>query len=181
MADPWFFFLAGGRHLATYSGGSTTFFHTDWLGTKRAMTDPSGNVSETCRVPHPPLLAVRKRSFQNPIDLALFRARESTYSRQDVPRGFGGSLNILSSLIAIRTERPQIFELRLSFLTVRQNVIDVKANFSVRIVCTWVAGSCSAKNTRVAVPLKNLDSELRRNPLTRRQLLQRFEHVFARF
>ena len=48
VAYPWFFFLAGGRHLATYSGGTTTFLHTDWLGTKRAVTDTNGNVSETC-------------------------------------------------------------------------------------------------------------------------------------
>ena len=42
---------AGGRHLATYSGGTsgTTYFvHSDWLGTERARTDKSGNPYETC-------------------------------------------------------------------------------------------------------------------------------------
>jgi RHS repeat-associated protein len=42
---------AGGRHLATYSGGaggSTNFLHSDWLGTKRVMTSVNQTVSETC-------------------------------------------------------------------------------------------------------------------------------------
>lgn len=39
---------AGGRHLATYSNGTTNFFHADWLGTKRVMTGTNGAVSETC-------------------------------------------------------------------------------------------------------------------------------------
>jgi RHS repeat-associated protein len=42
---------AGGKHLATYSGGTngTTYFnHVDWLGTERARTDKSGNSYETC-------------------------------------------------------------------------------------------------------------------------------------
>jgi len=39
---------AGGRHLATYSGGTTNFLHTDWLGTKRAMSSVSGAQSMTC-------------------------------------------------------------------------------------------------------------------------------------
>src|SRR5579864_3372025 len=39
---------AGGRHLATYSGATTNFFHPDWLGTKRAMTGMNGAISETC-------------------------------------------------------------------------------------------------------------------------------------
>ncbi len=39
---------AGGRHLATYSKGTTNFMHTDWLGTKRAMTSMAGANSETC-------------------------------------------------------------------------------------------------------------------------------------
>jgi RHS repeat-associated protein len=39
---------AGGRHLATYSGGTTNFLHADWLGTKRVMTGVSGANSETC-------------------------------------------------------------------------------------------------------------------------------------
>jgi RHS repeat-associated protein len=39
---------SGGRHLATYSFGTTNFFHADWLGTKRAMTGVNGTVSETC-------------------------------------------------------------------------------------------------------------------------------------
>ena len=39
---------AGGRHLATYSGSVTNFDHTDWLGTERVRTGPTGTVSETC-------------------------------------------------------------------------------------------------------------------------------------
>jgi RHS repeat-associated protein len=42
---------AGGRHLATYSGGTsgTTYFnHVDWLGTERARTTVTGALYETC-------------------------------------------------------------------------------------------------------------------------------------
>jgi RHS repeat-associated protein len=39
---------AGGRHLATYSGGTTNFLHADWLGTKRVMTGVNAAVSQTC-------------------------------------------------------------------------------------------------------------------------------------
>jgi RHS repeat-associated protein len=38
----------GGRHLATYSGATTNFLHSDWLGTKRMMSSISGASSETC-------------------------------------------------------------------------------------------------------------------------------------
>jgi RHS repeat-associated protein len=38
----------GGRHLATYSSNLTFFAHTDWLGTERVRTDPSGNVAVSC-------------------------------------------------------------------------------------------------------------------------------------
>jgi RHS repeat-associated protein len=42
---------AGGRHLATYGGGSTGttyFIQTDWLGSERARALPNGDVAETC-------------------------------------------------------------------------------------------------------------------------------------
>jgi RHS repeat-associated protein len=39
---------AGGRHLATYSDGTTNFYHGDWLGTKRVMTAVNGTNSLTC-------------------------------------------------------------------------------------------------------------------------------------
>ncbi|HKD79705.1 MAG TPA: RHS repeat-associated core domain-containing protein [Candidatus Angelobacter sp.] len=39
---------AGGRHLATYSGSTTNFLHSDWLGTKRVMSSISGTNSQTC-------------------------------------------------------------------------------------------------------------------------------------
>lgn len=39
---------AGPRHLATYSGATTNFFHSDWVNTKRVMTAMDGTVSETC-------------------------------------------------------------------------------------------------------------------------------------
>jgi len=39
---------AGGRHVATYANGTTTFAHTDWLGNERARTSVSGAVVETC-------------------------------------------------------------------------------------------------------------------------------------
>jgi RHS repeat-associated protein len=41
---------AGGRHLATYSGGATGpmyFTHADWLGTERARTTVTGSLCET--------------------------------------------------------------------------------------------------------------------------------------
>jgi YD repeat-containing protein len=41
---------AGGRHLATWvpaSGGATYFNYSDWLGTERLRTNPSGTVCET--------------------------------------------------------------------------------------------------------------------------------------
>jgi len=37
-----------GKHLGTYSGGTTNFLHTDWLGSKRVMTGVNGAVSQTC-------------------------------------------------------------------------------------------------------------------------------------
>jgi RHS repeat-associated protein len=39
---------AGNRHLATYSGSTTNFYHGDWLNTKRVLTGVNGAVSETC-------------------------------------------------------------------------------------------------------------------------------------
>lgn len=39
---------AAGRHLATYSGGTTNFMHQDWVGSKRVMTALNGTVSQTC-------------------------------------------------------------------------------------------------------------------------------------
>jgi RHS repeat-associated protein len=39
---------AGGRHLATYAGGTTYFNFTDHLGTERARAGVSGTLSETC-------------------------------------------------------------------------------------------------------------------------------------
>lgn len=43
--------FAGGKHLATYSGGTggtTYFIHADWLGTERARTTATGAPYETC-------------------------------------------------------------------------------------------------------------------------------------
>ena len=42
---------AGGKHLATYSGGTsgtTYFIHADWLGTERARSTSSGSPYESC-------------------------------------------------------------------------------------------------------------------------------------
>lgn len=42
---------AGGRHVATYSGGTggtTYFIHADWLGTERVRSNSSGSSYETC-------------------------------------------------------------------------------------------------------------------------------------
>ena len=42
---------AGGRHVATYSGGTggtTYFIHSDWLGTERARSTVTGTPYETC-------------------------------------------------------------------------------------------------------------------------------------
>ena len=39
---------ADGRHLATYYNGTTSFNHTDWLGTERVRTGVTGAVAETC-------------------------------------------------------------------------------------------------------------------------------------
>lgn len=38
-----------GRHLATYTGSTTYFHNSDWLGTERVRTNISGNISETCQ------------------------------------------------------------------------------------------------------------------------------------
>src|SRR5215471_262534 len=39
--------FAGGRHLGTYAG-TTTFSHTDWLGTERVRTDSTGAIWNSC-------------------------------------------------------------------------------------------------------------------------------------
>jgi RHS repeat-associated protein len=39
---------AAGRHLATYSGGTTYFIHAEWLGTERARSTASGAPYESC-------------------------------------------------------------------------------------------------------------------------------------
>ncbi len=42
---------AGGKHLATYSGGAsgtTYFIHADWIGTERVRTTTTGAVYESC-------------------------------------------------------------------------------------------------------------------------------------
>jgi RHS repeat-associated protein len=39
---------AGGRRVATYSGGTTNFNHADWLGTTRVSTSPAGAVTQSC-------------------------------------------------------------------------------------------------------------------------------------
>ena len=39
----------GGRHLATYSGTTTYFHNSDWLGTERVRTDVNGAIYETCQ------------------------------------------------------------------------------------------------------------------------------------
>jgi len=39
---------AGGRHLATYSVGTTNFLHTDWLGSRRVATGLTGAPTDTC-------------------------------------------------------------------------------------------------------------------------------------
>ena len=39
---------AGNRHLATYSSGTTSFIHTDWLGNKRVTTGINGAAVQTC-------------------------------------------------------------------------------------------------------------------------------------
>ena len=41
-------FTPADSHLATYFNSTTTFNHTDWLGTERVRTGPAGLVSETC-------------------------------------------------------------------------------------------------------------------------------------
>ena len=38
---------AGGRHLATFQGGTYFYTHTNWLGTEAARSDGSGNLCET--------------------------------------------------------------------------------------------------------------------------------------
>jgi RHS repeat-associated protein len=39
---------ADGRHIATYSGGTTYFIHSDWLGSERARSAVNGTSAETC-------------------------------------------------------------------------------------------------------------------------------------
>jgi RHS repeat-associated protein len=39
---------AGGKHVATYSNGTTYFIHSDWLNTERVRTTVSAGVYQTC-------------------------------------------------------------------------------------------------------------------------------------
>jgi RHS repeat-associated protein len=50
LAGEWSYgeIYAGGRHLATYSGNTTNFLHTDWLGSRRVATGLTGATSDTC-------------------------------------------------------------------------------------------------------------------------------------
>jgi RHS repeat-associated protein len=40
--------FAGGRHIATYTGGTTYFAHSDWLGDERVHSNLSANVQDSC-------------------------------------------------------------------------------------------------------------------------------------
>ncbi len=40
---------AGGHHLATYENNTTTFDHSDWLGTERYHTTVTGTFEESCQ------------------------------------------------------------------------------------------------------------------------------------
>ena len=40
---------AGAQHLATYGGSTTTFDHSDWLGTERYRTTATGGFAESCQ------------------------------------------------------------------------------------------------------------------------------------
>jgi len=42
-------YAGGGRHLATYTGSTTYFHNSDWLGTERVRTNLAGNIVETCQ------------------------------------------------------------------------------------------------------------------------------------
>jgi RHS repeat-associated protein len=39
----------GGRHLATYNGGTTYFHNADWIGTERVRTNLAGTIAESCQ------------------------------------------------------------------------------------------------------------------------------------
>ena len=98
---------AGGRHLATYSYNTTDFIHTDWLGTKRAMTNVSGVVSETSasfpfgdglsnvgtewNFMH---LSDDTHDGESNLDHAAFRQYSNTQGRFTTPDPFLGSMNI---------------------------------------------------------------------------------------
>jgi RHS repeat-associated protein len=81
---------AGGRHLATYDGGTTYFNHVDWLGTERARSNVSGmqceavvslpfgdgtSVTSSCVPPDPSPMHFTGKQRDSETNLDYFGAR----------------------------------------------------------------------------------------------------------
>jgi len=98
---------AGGRHLATYSGGTsgtTYFIHADWLGTERARSTATGSSYETCTSlpfgdaltcsgsdPSPIHFTGKERDAESGLDNFGARYNASTIGRFMSPDPLGGS------------------------------------------------------------------------------------------
>ena len=91
---------AGGRHIATYSGGTTYFTYADWLGTERARTGVNGAQCETvaslpfgdnqitsgsCGDPSPLHFTGKERDTESNLDNFEARYFGSTYGRFMTP------------------------------------------------------------------------------------------------
>jgi RHS repeat-associated protein len=91
---------AGGRHLGTYTNGTTYFNHADWLGTARARSTVSGSACETvtslpfgdaqtttgsCGDPSPMHFTGKERDSESGLDNFGARYDSSQYGRFMTP------------------------------------------------------------------------------------------------
>jgi RHS repeat-associated protein len=93
--------LYAGAHIATYYGGTTYFEHSDWLGTVRALSDPSGTRDGICTgLPYGDLLNCSGSSltmhftdqlhdFESDLEHFLFRQYNPTQGRWMTPAPAG--------------------------------------------------------------------------------------------
>lgn len=112
----------------------------------------------------------------------LFRPRKFADFSKNIQCRIRGLLDVGSSLIAGGAEYTEITLIVGSTLTDRLHVIDVKANFPIRVAWVCIAGSRPTKLTSKAIPFKNLVSELRRDrPGNNGFPFKGLKDVFSRF